>query len=140
MVLRTSIAVKTLFRRHLSDKALSYWPLLLFVSFVFARSGLISGLSPWKQLVLMLNLPWAYDDITSWRRNHRSPGPWFAAISSLPLLYHVVRGDFYEWLEHLHGRYGSRVRAYASIRLRRPNLLTVAQALDRTDSRQAMPA
>ncbi|KAI5235596.1 hypothetical protein E4T42_09669 [Aureobasidium subglaciale] len=122
MALRTSLAVETLFRRHLSDKALSYWPLLLPVSFIFARSALILGLSPWKQLALMLNFLWAYDDITSWRRNHRSPGPWFATISSLPLLYHVLKGDFYEWLERLHGRYGSRVRAYAPIMLGGPSI------------------
>ncbi|KAI4791506.1 hypothetical protein E4T45_12946 [Aureobasidium sp. EXF-8846] len=64
----------------------------------------------WIPLVLELNLLWLSDDLLSWRRLNHQPGPWLAGLSSLPIVWHIWKGDFYEWLERLHSERGSIVR------------------------------
>ncbi|KAI5276007.1 hypothetical protein E4T47_01031 [Aureobasidium subglaciale] len=64
----------------------------------------------WIPLALELNLLWLSDDLLSWRRLNHQPGPWLASLSSLPIVWHIWKGDFYEWLERLHSERGSIVR------------------------------
>jgi hypothetical protein len=63
-----------------------------------------------KLLALGFNLLWLFDDLLSWRRLSDHPGPWFASLSSLPTVWHIWKGDFYEWLECLHSKHGSTIR------------------------------
>lgn len=76
--------------------------LLLSTIWLVARS--------WLFLPIELNLLWLSDDLLSWRRLSHQPGPWFADLSSLPIVWHVWKGDFYDWLERSHKRHGSIIR------------------------------
>jgi hypothetical protein len=112
----------TLFRRYRSSRAVACCSSLLAALAILARSSLVRLPKPRMQPVILLNFLWICDDVLSWQRNHQSPGPWLAGVSSIPLIYYVQKGDFYEWLEGLHKRYGDRVRVYAQSHVVSPDL------------------
>jgi len=127
---RASMAGVTISRRYLRmNKAIL--PPALLLGILLSTISLIPRGSMF--LTIGLNLLWVSDDLLSWRRLSHHPGSSFAGLSSLPLVWHIWKGDFYEWLEHSHRRWGRIIRVshiHPSCLL----LLTSTQASGLTDS------
>jgi hypothetical protein len=108
--------------------------LVILVAILLSSTWLITF--DWIPLALELNLLWLSDDLLSWRRLNHQPGPWLAGLSSLPIVWHIWKGDFYEWLERLHSERGSIIRKSDIYRVWLPSLtLTLTQALGLIDFR-----
>lgn len=104
---RASMVGATFNRRYLrTNKALLHPVLLLGI--LLSTISLVPRDS--MSLTIGLNLLWVSDDLLSWRRLSHHPGSSFAGLSSVPLVWHIWKGDFYEWLEHSHRRWGRIIR------------------------------
>lgn len=107
VVLRASMAITTLCNRYFLDEGATHSriPLLVLPLCIIWVSA-----CDWAFLTVPFYALWLSDDILSWRRLKYHPGPWFAGVSSLPTLWHIRKGDFSDWQQRSHKRYGSIVR------------------------------
>lgn len=134
IMIRASMAGTTLAHRYSkSDEPVR--PSVLLV--VILLSTILLLTRNWIFLSIELNLLWLSDDLLSWKRLSHHPGSWFAGLSSAPIVWHIWRGDFYEWLEQWHRKQGSIVRE-SHVHPVCLSLLTPTQVLDPIDSRHLM--
>ena len=107
VVLRASMAITTLCNRHFLDEGATHprIPLLVLPLCIIWVTA-----CDWAFLTVPFYALWLSDDILSWRRLRYHPGPWFAGISSLPTLWHIRKGDFYDWQQRSHKKYGGIAR------------------------------